>query len=185
MKRALVVVLLLVCLVSVPTVQAQENTEPPHLIYAGGTVNVSALSSFVFNWTWWGLNRGIELRLTYTTNDPWLPLRLKVNDTERVIFEHYDYYLTHSWNQSKFPEEEIVWWFTLSNIANESVTVEISLFYDVRPATMIIAAYLLQSCLTVFLIPISIMYIGEFVYYARRKHNISMRRDDKGLEMSG
>lgn len=127
----LAIALVMLCL-SVP-VQAQEDE--PHLVYLGGTVNVEPMSSFAFNWSWWGLDEGISLSFCYTTNNHSYPLHCSVNNTKYTILEVYDYFFLYQWNSTDFPTTTELWWFTFINAANVTVTLEVSVSYDIpKPA---------------------------------------------------
>lgn len=129
---ALVISLVTLCL-SVP-VQAQED-DIPQLVYVGGTVNVEPMSSFAFNWSWWGLDEGISLSFYYTTNNHSYPLHCSVNNTKYNILEVYDYFFLYQWNSTDFPTSEELWWFTFTNVANVTVTLEVAVSYDIpKPA---------------------------------------------------
>ena len=130
-RQGITVVLLIsfvmLCL-SVP-VQAQENA--PQLVYVGGTVDVEPLSSFAFNWTWWGLDEGISLSFYYTTNNYSYPLYCSVNNSKYNILEVYDYFFLYQWNNTDFPTRIELWWFTFTNAANITVTLEVAVSYDI------------------------------------------------------
>jgi hypothetical protein len=129
--RAILVVALVMLSLSVPLVMAQEDPEPQQLVYVGGTVDVEPLSTFAFNWSWWGLDEGISLSFYYTTNDQSHPVYCSVNNTKYNLLETYDYFYLHTWNRTDFPARAELWWFTFTNIANTTVSLEVAVTYDI------------------------------------------------------
>jgi hypothetical protein len=145
---------------SVPITASADN-----FIHKGGTINIEPFGDFAFNWSWWGLDEGISLSLYYTTNDPNSPIYFSINNTEYNIMEKYDYFFMYQWNRTDFPARAEVWWFTFSNIANTTITLEVAVHYNMpdpdaptEPEPQIDYMVVMASILTIIVIFLGVVF---------------------------
>jgi len=165
MKR-LLVVLLIMSILAMP-VNAQEEG----VIWVGGAFTIEAQSSFMFNWSWWGLEYGNWLSFYYTSNDPTTPINLTVWHEGTLLFQVYDYHYERLWNKSlgQFPESNQLWWFKYENLASQEVEVHTGLYYNITSPTGNPKGYALVTASFIMGTGLLLLIAGE-IFVRRRTY---------------